>query len=646
MRLAKALVCIALILFVVAATVDSTPPPPTNVRITNIPQLNNEEQVFLCPTDSNIVIANWRDFRLGFRQVGVGRSTDGGQTWTDSLIPFSMEYFLFDSKQSDPTMAVDRFGNYIMCVLDYDASYSVSHSVISFYRSTDKGISWTGPFTNSDGTLPVFEDKQFITIDNTGGPYDGNVYCSWTRFPNPDQILVIRSTDNGQTFQPPVTVGPVQTSTGCGSSEIDAGQFSFPVVSSNGDLHVFWQGYALDSGSECSGFVKIKHVVSSDGGQTFTPEDTVLTVSGYTFANGGIDTYSQPVTAADITGGPFDGNLYICFTNQGPEDPGTTDIDLVKSTDNGVTWSSRLQVNDDPNSSLFDSFQPWIICNEDGVLIAVFYDERLDPPSYTLFDLFAAYSFDGGETFTTNQRITTASSSPSNLKHSTQPPPFVVEDNGIVKPLRISPQGGLIGEYIGVTAFHDKIVSVWTDSRDGNSEVYTANWYLPLLEPRLIDPPTDDSVLVSPMLSWATSWKNNQDQYRVEVSSSSDFSVLDTSIVTDTNFASLSILPSGLHYWRVKAFDQSTSDSSDYSETRNFYVRICGDVDNNGEGPDIADLIYLVDYSFGSPQGPPPLYPQLADVNGDGTLDITDIIYLVDYSFGDPPGPAPVCSVN
>ena len=45
--------------------------PPPNIRITNIPQLNNEEQVFICPTDSNIIIANWRDFRNGYRQVGI-----------------------------------------------------------------------------------------------------------------------------------------------------------------------------------------------------------------------------------------------------------------------------------------------------------------------------------------------------------------------------------------------------------------------------------------------------------------------------------------------------------------------------------------------------------------------------------------------
>jgi len=53
---------------------------------------------------------------------------------------------------------------------------------------------------------------------------------------------------------------------------------------------------------------------------------------------------------------------------------------------------------------------------------------------------------------------------------------------------------------------------------------------------------------------------------------------------------------------------------------------------------DISDVIYLVDYSFGT--GPAPTCIDEADVNGDGTLDISDLVYLVDYSFGS--GPPPV----
>ena len=66
---------------------------------------------------------------------------------------------------------------------------------------------------------------------------------------------------------------------------------------------------------------------------------------------------------------------------------------------------------------------------------------------------------------------------------------------------------------------------------------------------------------------------------------------------------------------------------------------ICGDIDNNSEGPDIADLVYLVDYQFGQPSGPPPPIIYAADVNADDGIDIADLVYMVDYMFGDPQGP-------
>jgi hypothetical protein len=380
-----------------------------------------------------------------------------------------MQYFGPDSKQSDPTMTVDRYGNFYMSVLDWDAFGLTGGSVIAFYKSTDKGISWTGPVPNVSEIGDFFEDKQFITLDRTSGPYDGNLYCSWTRFDNPDRIMFVRSIDGGASFEDTIIVGPTQTSTGCGGYVVDAGQFSIPIVSSNSDVHVFWQGTALDSGATCTGRTVIKHVVSSDGGQIFTYEDTVLSVSGYTSAAGGISTYSQPAGDADITGGPFDGNIYVSFTNEGPEDASHTDIDFVRSTNNGLTWSQRSQINDDTNTIAIDNFHPWLIVNEEGVIMVIFYDQRYDAPSYYNFDLIAAYSFDGGLTFTSNHRVSSVSSSPGNLKNSEVVRPWVDNEDGTMTPVYMDPMAGLIGEYIGVTAYHDKINAVWTDSRDGNS---------------------------------------------------------------------------------------------------------------------------------------------------------------------------------
>lgn len=567
---------------------DSSYPPPPNIRITNIPQLNNEEQVFICPTDSNIIIANWRDFRLGYRQTGIGRSTDAGQTWTDSLIAKNMQYFYYDSKQSDPTMTVDRNGNFYMSVLDWDAFGFTGGSVIAFYKSTDKGVSWTGPVANISELGDFFEDKQFITTDRTGGTYDGNLYCSWTRFYGPDdppnRIVFVRSIDGSASFEDTVVVGPIQSSTGCGGSLISAGQFSIPIVSSDGDVHVFWQGTVLDSGATRTGHTAIKHVVSTDGGQIFTYEDTVLTVSGYTSAAGGIATYSQPAGDADITGGPFDGNIYVSFTNKGPEDAGHTDIDFVRSTDNALTWSQRLQINDDSNTIAADNFHPWLIVNEEGVIMVVFYDQRYDAPSYYNFDLIAAYSFDGGLTFTCNHRISSVSSSPGNLKKSAVVQPWVDIDDGTMTPVCMDPMAGLIGEYIGVTAYYDKINAVWTDSRDGNSEIYTANWHLPLLEPRLLEPSANSYQLPSPGFRWSTAWKHDQDRYRAEISMDDQFGTGIISRIVDTNFLVLdTALDDGVHYWRVKAFTTDGQDSSEYSAVWSFEV--------DGTAPDAPDLL-------------------------------------------------------
>ncbi len=68
---------------------------------------------------------------------------------------------------------------------------------------------------------------------------------------------------------------------------------------------------------------------------------------------------------------------------------------------------------------------------------------------------------------------------------------------------------------------------------------------------------------------------------------------------------------------------------------------ICGDINNDSTGPDLSDLIYLVNYLFTA--GPPPAVMESANVNGAGgnEPDLSDIIYLVNFLFMG--GPAPAC---
>ena len=66
---------------------------------------------------------------------------------------------------------------------------------------------------------------------------------------------------------------------------------------------------------------------------------------------------------------------------------------------------------------------------------------------------------------------------------------------------------------------------------------------------------------------------------------------------------------------------------------------IPGDFDLNGQGPDIADLVYMVNVMFNSWPYPDCWYAM--DANCDGAVDIADLVYIVNYMFSGGPPPAP-----
>ncbi len=87
------------------------------------------------------------------------------------------------------------------------------------------------------------------------------------------------------------------------------------------------------------------------------------------------------------------------------------------------------------------------------------------------------------------------------------------------------------------------------------------------------------------------------------------------------------------YFWRVVAWDQhgdSTSGQQWVFSTAADYI--CGDADGSGEGPDIADLVYLVAFMFSG--GPEPPAMEACDVDGSGGgPDIADLVYLVSFMF-------------
>jgi hypothetical protein len=390
-------------------------------------ELQNEQQIITNPLNPDNLVAVWRDFRLGYRRVGVAYSFDGGLTWTEDLLEEPTYPW-----HSDPGLTVDARGNFYAVILSFVSTFQENGLFV--YTSTDGGVTWGDPVPVVNGVPNVFEDKELIGCDRTGGAYDGNLYVVWARFGWGSDIMVSRSTDGGQSFLPAIDISD--------GSDV---QWPVPVVGADGTVFVAWCSYSP---------LGIRLDKSTDGGVTFGPDRTLANVSFYPggYINGGITVFPYPAMDADITGGANHGNLYVAYLDYGVGSD--TDIFFKRSTDSGGSWSSAMRINDDAEGNGRDQFHPWITIDETGLISVVFLDRRNDPGNY-YYDLYMTQSSDGGISWSGNVRISDISSDPQ---------------AGQIR-------AGLLGEYIGVTSANGRVNPLWTDTRNGHQDAFTARIY-------------------------------------------------------------------------------------------------------------------------------------------------------------------------
>ena len=291
------------------------------------------------------------------------------------------------SMRGDPVTAYDSLGN-----LYYENMYG-SPSILGtrIIKSTNNSVSWQ---TAVNGNLGY--DKNWIAADQTGGPYANYVYSVMSGG------YVVRSTDHGATFNNVaylannlpgmmVAIGP----------KIVGGNIS------GGCVYV-----VTNSGSTFSPTYTFYR--STDGGTSFPAMSAQYWANYVGTAVGGrhsvenMRTRPYPFITADNSFGPNRGRLYCVYANNVPNVNGAKpDIFCRYSTDEGATWSSGVTVNDDPNSTANHQWSPAVWCDkETGRVYVQWMDTRDTPTSDSAF-IYAAYSDNGGTSFSTNQRIST-----------------------------------------------------------------------------------------------------------------------------------------------------------------------------------------------------------------------------------------------
>ncbi len=110
--------------------------------------------------------------------------------------------------------------------------------------------------------------------------------------------------------------------------------------------------------------------------------------------------------AADHSGGPFDGDLYLVASVDPPgSDP--VDVHFSRSTNGGQTWSSPIRINDDPAGGNNWQWFGTMAVAPDGRIDVVWNDTRNAVSGYTS-ELFYSFSVDGGLNWSVNQPISPA----------------------------------------------------------------------------------------------------------------------------------------------------------------------------------------------------------------------------------------------
>lgn len=358
-------------------------------------------------------------------------SLDSGKTWSESQLSSKSGVY------GDPCLVADKENHvYYLHLSDPEGKGWSSEKLLDrivVQRSDDGGKIWVED-SYMGLNAPKDQDKEWAAVDLR----NGNIVATWTQFDkynskNPDDhsnILFSSSTDLGKTWSDPIQINELQ---GDCLDDDQTTEGAVPTFGPKGEIYVAW---SYDE--------KIYFDRSLDFGKTWLDKDVLVAnqPGGWTMDIKGLSRCNgMPVTGCDVSGGAFNGAIYVCW---GQKDKTNGEILFASSMNKGKTWSKPIRVNDDEGTK--DQFLPWMSVDPvTGYIYVVFYDRRNYDDSKT--DVYLAYSKDAGQTWV-NEKISDT--------------PF--------KPAQLI----FFGDYNNISAYDSIIRPIWTRYEKGKLSVWTA----------------------------------------------------------------------------------------------------------------------------------------------------------------------------
>jgi BNR/Asp-box repeat len=274
----------------------------------------------------------------GSSNIGWGRSTNGGTSWTHGFLPGLTVYSTPAgpyARASDPAVAYDaKHGVWLINSLGLTGGQNnILGAAAVVNRSTDGGATWGNPVTVHAAVGGENLDKNWIVCDDTAAsPFYGRCYVEFDDNGSGNSLRMDYSTDGGLTWTPS-SVPP---------ASVIGGQ---PLVQPNGTVVM-----AIDSGNEGS----VESFVSTDGGVTYTGPYPVAGIASHTDAG---SLRSGPLPSAEVDGA---GKVYAVWQDcRFRAGCAANDIVMSTSTD-GVSWSPVVRIPIGTVGDTQDHFLPGI----------------------------------------------------------------------------------------------------------------------------------------------------------------------------------------------------------------------------------------------------------------------------------------------